>query len=105
MIPVFVNTPKGKKLHGHLDDKTKTFIRKVTPKDLMYKYDAWSINPKALKGLEELGVEQLKYITKDKIYVISMDDALTHGFEESYAGGPTVYIQLKFWSTPQGELI
>lgn len=96
MTKVMVQTPKGIKHHGDIEGDS--FVRRVTYKDLMRIFDAWSIHPDALNAIRGK-VKRLKYIdiNAGKIYVISLEDVKKYGFEKEFSGGKTIYIQRKYW--------
>ena len=59
-------------------------------------FDAWSIHPDALEKIQDR-VKGLVYLTDKVVYAISINDAVLRGFEKSFKGGRTWYIQLKHW--------
>ena len=95
---IYVDTPDGKRTHGWLGTHGKhpCFLRKVSERDKMKIFDAWSINPSVLKKIKNK-VDGLIYLTDSIIYAIGIDDALLNGFEKTFKGGTTTYIQLKYW--------
>lgn len=97
MRAVFVNTPKGRRQHGAVDDNN-TFVREVKTKDLMRIYDAWSINPDVLEKLPDMKVDKLEYRHGTHTYSITTADAVEHGFIRTHGGGRTVYIPRKWWT-------
>lgn len=95
---ITVDTPQGQKNHGYI--KNGIFCRKVRNKDLMRIFDAWSINPEALKKINELGIKQAIYGNTETgaEYQISVEEMNQFGFRrDSFAGGSTIYIPLKHW--------
>lgn len=100
-INTYVDTPKGKKLHGQRDPETKTFERHLKYKDMMFKYKAWSIEPHILEKLKENDYKELVYYITSKqgtkVLRISVEDALANGFKETHGGGPTWYIREEYW--------
>lgn len=100
-INTYVDTPKGKKLHGQRDTEAKVFERYLKYKDMMFKYKAWSIEPSILEKLKENNYKELRYYITSrhgtKALRISVDDALAHGFKETNGGGPTWYIREEHW--------
>ena len=98
---ITVPTPSGKKKHGILDGDT--FTRRVSEKDRMRIFDAWSIHPKVLGYLNKNNVKTLRFIhSEGKVYEMSIETANEKGFEKSFAGGATVYLPLR-WFTIPGE--
>lgn len=103
MKPVYVDTPRGRKKHGYVDTDAKVFYRDVTPKDMMHKYKAWSLNPDIMRKLVDKDYKTIQLNVKPKLtdpytLTISVDSAARNGFEETHAGGPTWYITEEHWT-------
>jgi len=99
----FVETPKGMKPHGFLKDRK--FCRRVTAKDRMKIFDAWSIHPDVLKYLEDNDIPDIHYKDEEKDYRITTESARTNGFERNFSGGKTFYIPIKHWDvSDKGQL-
>lgn len=83
------------KTHGYIDGDV--FIRHVKDKDLMRIFDAWSINPSALKEIIDK-VETLRYVHENgTVYEMPIETAMEKGFEKEFAGGKTIYLERKYW--------
>ncbi len=90
-----VETPDGWKPHGFIKDNK--FCRRVEEKDRMRIFDAWSINPEVLEYLKTNNIPELHYKDEVKDYKISLENAILYGYEDTFAGGKTFYIPIKFW--------
>lgn len=110
---IYVNTPNGKKFHGDIvTSKTgKKFVRRLDPfKDKIRIFDAYSINPDALREIIKQRVPKIVFTEKGsgrrKPLVITTDDLckmlngeLTQdgkrlAWEAEFAGGQTIYIKV-----------
>ena len=92
---IYVNTPRGKKKHGIVAGDV--FVRELQQKDVMRIFNAFSINPDALTRIKEMGVKMLCYVLDAKPYYMTVEKAQEVGFEREFAGGKTIYLQMKHW--------
>ena len=56
---------------------------------------SWSINIAEIEGKD---VYMIKYITKERNYLITIDKAIEHGFERTLGGERKLVVPLKYWS-------
>ncbi len=103
-ISIQVPTPNGLRHHGEIRDKS--FVRKVRKsKDLMRMFDAWSLHPEALKKLQELKIESIKYWDEEnnELWVTNRKHWEEDAFKKTYGGGETLYLKLEFWHNVNNE--
>ena len=96
---IYITTPKGKEvLHGYWGEYEghPCFIRNVSESDKMEIFKSWSVNPEVLEKVKDK-VDGFVYANGSTLYTMNISDVIKYGFEKEFAGGKTVYIELKWW--------
>ena len=99
--PVFLNTPQGQRLIGHVQsiDGAPMFVKHVKENlHLQRNMDAWGIDSRALDVLEARGLTRIRVITDTgATYNTSTSVYRLHGIPGDFGYGAQVFLPRKWW--------
>ncbi len=86
-------------MHGIIVNKTYT--KKESEKDkLRLGGGCWTINLAEISGYE---IEKIEYLTSDKLYSISFNDAMKKGWVRNFQGEMKLIVPIRYWEVKKGE--